>query len=402
MENNIVEGLFGLSPWQVRQQQLAAQQSWGDEAATAAGQSPGQIMARSYANMGTGIGRIAGGMLGMVDPMEEQAKLQQSVMQGVDVQTPQGLRAIAAKFQSLNMPKQAMIAAAKANEMEKTHQEMALKNAQESLTLARANTEWTKEQREKYSSFGQQLIDMGLKPGSPEFQAEMKRYIEAQLTEKTKPVGTRITNTVGKGDSKYAEERLSGLAKDMQALDKSATSAYKANKSLDRFIEASKTGTEGGAQPVISAAQNLLASFGYSPESLKDVRVMEQAVGDILGTKMEELGARGLTDKDMEVLRQALPRVNIDKNSRLEVAKIVKKANDFTINEWENARSEEERIYPEIAGRVAKPAWYKDWKKTNTSIVGNTSGLPQGSKLIGKTPEGKEVYQSPDGKKWVQ
>ena len=396
MADNIVDGLFGISPWQAQQQQRAAIDAMALQRAQL---DPFQRASMGMYQGGAQLGNIAGGMLGMEDAAVAEAKARETALSGLDTSNPDAILQRAAQVQD---PRLKMKLTQLAQQLKYQQQEIATKQAQESLTLARANTEWTKEQREKYSSFGQQLIDMGLKPGSPEFQAEMKRYIEAQLTEKTKPVGTRITNTVGKGDSKYAEERLSGLAKDMQALDKSATSAYKANKSLDRFIEASKTGTEGGAQPIISAAQNLLASFGYSPESLKDVRVMEQAVGDILGTKMEELGARGLTDKDMEVLRQALPRVNIDKNSRLEVAKIVKKANDFTINEWENARSEEERIYPEIAGRVAKPAWYKDWKKTNTSIVGNTSGLPQGSKLIGKTPEGKEVYQSPDGKKWVQ
>lgn len=30
------------------------------------------------------------------------------------------------------------------------------------------------------------------------------------------------------------------------------------------------------------------------------------------------------------------------------------------------------------------------------------AGIPAGSKVIGKTPDGKDVYQSPDGKKWVE
>lgn len=99
MENNIVEGLFGLSPWQVRQQQLAAQQSWGDEAATAAGQSPGQIMARSYANMGTGIGRIAGGMLGMEDAAVAEAKARETALSGLDTSNPEAILQRAAQVQ---------------------------------------------------------------------------------------------------------------------------------------------------------------------------------------------------------------------------------------------------------------------------------------------------------------
>jgi hypothetical protein len=29
------------------------------------------------------------------------------------------------------------------------------------------------------------------------------------------------------------------------------------------------------------------------------------------------------------------------------------------------------------------------------------TGIPSGSKLIGKSPQGADVYQSPDGKKWT-
>ena len=29
------------------------------------------------------------------------------------------------------------------------------------------------------------------------------------------------------------------------------------------------------------------------------------------------------------------------------------------------------------------------------------AGIPEGSKLIGKSPEGKDVYQDPSGKKWT-
>lgn len=77
---------------------------------------------------------------------------------------------------------------------------------------------------------------------------------------------------------------------------------------------------------------------------------------------MAELGARGLTDKDMEVLRQSLPRVDTDKGSRDNVVAILKKANDAVLNEYENARSEEARVYPDLATRITNPGWYKAYK----------------------------------------
>jgi hypothetical protein len=97
---------------------------------------------------------------------------------------------------------------------------------------------------------------------------------------------------------------------------------------------------------------------------------MEQAIGDIKNNKMTELGARGLTDKDMEVLAQSLPRVNTDKASRENVVRILKAANNAVISEYENARQEEARIYPELAKRIPSPVWYKSYKAKDNDPLG--------------------------------
>jgi hypothetical protein len=175
--------------------------------------------------------------------------------------------------------------------------------------------------------------------------------------------GASSTNvSVNTGDKKYAEVRGAKRAEAMDDLEKAAQSAAQANDALDRFIEASKTSTQGGAQPIITGVQNFLSSFGYKGEDLKDVRVMEQAIGDILQNKMAELGARGLTDRDMDILRQALPRVATDRTARAEVARIVKTANLAKIDEYARQREEEARIYPEISSRVPEPEWYRRHK----------------------------------------
>lgn len=201
------------------------------------------------------------------------------------------------------------------------------------------------------------------------FEQFQQQQRKAGATKVTGP-----TVIVGKGDEKYVEKRREGQAAKFAELEKAAESAYRQIGTLDRFIQASQKGTAGGAQPVISGVQNLLSSFGYTPESLKDVRVMEQAIGDILGNKMSELGARGLTDKDMEILRQALPRVGIDKESRIAIANILKKTAEFTLGEYGNARAEEERIYPEFAQKTPVQGWFKDWKSRN-----NPDGPPPGA-----------------------
>lgn len=174
---------------------------------------------------------------------------------------------------------------------------------------------------------------------------------------------------LGRDDDEYLKARRKAQADGFRELERSAESAYKQIQTLDRFLAASEKGTAGGAQPIISGVQNFLSSFGYSPESLKDVRVMEQAIGDILGNKMAELGARGLTDKDMEILRQALPRVAIDRGSRSAVANILKKSAEFTLGEYDAARAEEERIYPEFAKKTPMQGWFKAYKGSKANKV---------------------------------
>lgn len=263
MADNIVAGLFGLDPYQIQQQRQAQIDAQARDMAQMGGfELAGYLGGKA----GAALGQVGAGMLGMVDPLQEQAKRQQAVMQGADVSTPQGLRAIAAKFQSLNMPQQAMIAAAKANEMEKAQQEMALKNAQESLTLARANTEWTKELRERLSSYGQQLVDAGYAPGTPEFQTEMKKYLEAQLTEKTKPVGVKVSQTVGIDKPieipKFRAQVQDTLKPYLQTVDASDTS----EAMIDQAI---KTGNPNSFQ---GARVQLARAFGDSQVTAKEIQ----------------------------------------------------------------------------------------------------------------------------------
>lgn len=174
------------------------------------------------------------------------------------------------------------------------------------------------------------------------------------------PGGTTI---VMPGDKKYAEKRMEGRANSMADLEKTAESAFKSNLALDRFVAASPNGASGAVQPIYTATENFLSSFGYTSDNLKSVALMEQAIGDILGSKMAELGARGLTDKDMEVLRQALPRVATDKQARVSVANVIKKANENTISAYESELNAEREAYPDL--KIPTKGWHKQYKLRN-------------------------------------
>ena len=187
-------------------------------------------------------------------------------------------------------------------------------------------------------------------------------------------VSTKVV--LPEGDDEYIKQRRKGQATAFTDLEKAGQSAYNQYNTLDRFIKASEKGFAGGAAPMFAGTANLLSSFGMNiaPEALKDTRIMEQAIGDILGNKMAELGARGLTDKDMEILRQNLPRVETDKGSRVAVAGVLKKASAATLREYENARSEEAKNFPELSARSPTPAWFKDYQASKAKFQPSGGG----------------------------
>jgi len=204
----------------------------------------------------------------------------------------------------------------------------------------------------------------------------------------------RVSMSVNtKGDTKYAEQRLGDRAKAMDEQEKKATAAYRANEALDRFVKASAGSTQGSLQPLMTGVQNMFASFGYEAKNLSDTRVMEQAIGDILQNKMAELGARGLTDRDMETLKNALPRIAVDRKAREDVARIVKTSNEAVIDEYAEARKSEMETYPEIAGKVPEPKWFKDYAQRKASDVSAPPSGISADLWKAMTPQEKKLWK---------
>jgi len=88
MAQDIVSGLFGLSPNQVAQQQ---QQQINMQAQNYAQQDPFQRATSGMYQTGAGIGGIGAGMLGMVNPEVEAAKQRESMLGQIDMSTPEGI-----------------------------------------------------------------------------------------------------------------------------------------------------------------------------------------------------------------------------------------------------------------------------------------------------------------------
>ena len=168
-----------------------------------------------------------------------------------------------------------------------------------------------------------------------------------------------------KAQAAAREQAYKKLDESLRDSESKASSAASTINSLDRFLESSPSAAAGGLQPLFTNVKNLLSSFGISPDSLVNEQKMSAAIDQILMGKMESMGsaARGLTDRDMETLRNSLPRLNTDRRAREEVARIVKKAKAYDIEDYRIQRISESENFPDIARVRPAPRFYLDWIK---------------------------------------
>lgn len=206
-DNNIVAGLFGISPQQAYQQQQAQQNAQASQAFNAAGGTPGQLMAQAYSNAGSSALGLGAGMMGIEPTAVVEARKRQELMQGIDMSTSAGLKEKANQFAQAGDQEMALKLIMLANKREA---ELAKANS-ESSPFAKINPkDYTPESLRKYmqsknpsdleaqtpdgkiSQIGRELIDAGYVEGSPEFISEMRKRISAKDEGSRKGGGTTV------------------------------------------------------------------------------------------------------------------------------------------------------------------------------------------------------------------
>jgi len=134
----IVQGLFGVSPEQLQMQQNQALQARAMQYAQMSPQE--QATAGIYTGVSK-LGSALGGMLGGVDPVQQQASKIASVLQGADQTTAEGMMNIAKRFADAGLPQQYQMAIDKAQAMkqsEATLSQTQAKTAQEAAAARAA------------------------------------------------------------------------------------------------------------------------------------------------------------------------------------------------------------------------------------------------------------------------
>lgn len=206
-DNNIVAGLFGISPQQAYQQQQAQQNAQAAQAFNSAGGTPGQLMAQAYSNAGSSALGLGAGMMGIEPTAVVEARKRQELMQGIDMSTSAGLKEKANQFAQAGDQEMALKLIMLANKREA---ELAKANS-ESSPFAKINPkDYTPESLRKYmqsknpsdleaqtpdgkiSQIGRELIDAGYVEGSPEFISEMRKRISAKDEGSRKGGGTTV------------------------------------------------------------------------------------------------------------------------------------------------------------------------------------------------------------------
>ena len=126
MAENIVQGLFGLSPYDVQQSRL---QDTNAQALQYAKLDPFQKANMSLYQAGGGLGRMGAGMMGMVDPKEQEAQLAEMGQAQIDHSTPEGLLKGAEMFNQVGNPKMSMMYAQAAQAMKEKQSKLDLEAA---------------------------------------------------------------------------------------------------------------------------------------------------------------------------------------------------------------------------------------------------------------------------------
>lgn len=130
--------LFGPSPLETQQQQQAALQQ---QASSYAQLNPLQRAAQGMYQAGSNIGGGVAGLMGIEDPAMAQASKITTILQGSDQTSAQGFMDLYKKFSDANLPQQAQLAAAKAQEFTKAEADVAqvkAKTAQEAAAAQAA------------------------------------------------------------------------------------------------------------------------------------------------------------------------------------------------------------------------------------------------------------------------
>lgn len=306
MADNIVGGLFGIAPEQLMQQRQATDMA---NAYRYAQLDPLQRANMSIYQGSAGLGRIAGGLLGGDPELERISQIKQLSSQ-FDLTTPQGARDFGRAIQPF-APNEAMMAAARADEMEKSGLGLQKTRADIQRTESTiAKEEISASQEEKLraelsalppNATEQQVISVVTKYGSPDKILQvLQRSQDAKLRR------AEIAATKGVAPSKPLGASLQKSEdKDLEAIDTYTAQSEALGPSILNLTPDAKGVRKLNLSPVNNAKYMAQNAIGNSTDESRAYEALKSAVDTAVNLQVSaEKGVQ--TDKDVLRFANAL------------------------------------------------------------------------------------------------
>lgn len=291
-------GMFGLTPDQVLQQQNAG---LDDAALQYAKLDPFQRANMGMFRAGAGLANIAAPALGLENPAMRQAQQVQQATQGIDTTTPEGLKELSRRFNSIGMPSQAIAAMTAARDLE-------LKKAETAYKTAQATDIPQMKQEEALAKLEQREREMRMRSEDMRYAAD-QRAAAAREANQTRMMIAQIMQSM-RIDKPMSAQQAQKLKKDMAA-DAAAV------RSLDTDLQNAKTAAEilkthPGLEGA-TGAQSYIPSFRSSQAAkaetlLDEFKATVKEVGLNLVRQGGGIGA--MTEKEWPIVEAMVASIN--------------------------------------------------------------------------------------------
>jgi hypothetical protein len=195
MADNIINGLFGIDPAMLQQQQQTAASQRAFNYANLSAPEQGQYGAYVGGSM---LGQAAQGLMGVQDPMMQKATMAKQLASQFDITTASGLRQYAQALAQNGAPDLAQLAAAEADKREQTG--LGLQKTRADIAVSERKVSQDEKLREELMKLGdnpteEQYLKVFRQFGSPDQQA---KAIEASIARKQKAAGGDGSGVSGK------------------------------------------------------------------------------------------------------------------------------------------------------------------------------------------------------------
>ncbi len=407
MAQDIVGGLFGPQPWEINRANQAALAQAADKFAA---QKPmEQAMGLLYRG-GAGLAQAGAGMLGMEDPAIAQAQARQQALSGLDISSPESIMAAAQRTADPQLRMRLMMMA---DQKKKEQLALALEAKKIEREDFRMGEEFKWKKEQKIMELEQRMEAARLRSEDSRYSADERREAAAEAN-RTRLL---IAQLMQQMKASAAAAKPAPLTKGQAAVDSAFGKDYADYVAGGGFADVEKQLSQLGqvAAELEKPGNDFTGpAVGLMPEKMRAF-TNPQAVD--AQNKVEEVAQRNLrlvlgaqftqVEGERLIARAYNPQLPPEDNAK-RVRALIKQIRTAAETKESAAKYFEEN--GTLTGWTGKMPTVADFEraiddatqKRDGKQAPAASGLPPGAKLIGQTPQGVPVYQTPDGKKWVQ